>query len=427
MTLASPTTAALGSAHLLVVDDDEMMLVVVRQTLELEGYQIVTAANGEEALAIARQQTFSVIISDQRMPGLSGLDFLAQIKEIQPDTTRILLTAVLELDTVIDAINKGEIYRFVVKPWLREELLVTVHNAVQRYQLIGRNRELQATTLAMNEKLVRLNQELAAQVARVEQQNQQLDDLNRALKQNLERSVELCLNTMETFYPTLGSQARRVHGLCQAMAQELRLSPEQRQVLEISAWLHDIGLVGVPRHLIKLWEQTPETLTEAERALVEQHPLLGQELAGFVHHLQAVGTTIRAHHELFNGSGFPDRLAGEQIPWLSRLLAVAVAYNEGSGVTEASVERVRQGSGSAFDPEAVRAFLKCLPRASIPRRQRLVMLSELTPGMILAKGIYTANGLLLIPDGQRLTEPYIHKLENHNRINPITQAFMVYC
>jgi hypothetical protein len=150
-------------------------------------------------------------------------------------------------------------------------------------------------------------------------------------------------------------------------------------------------------------------------------------LAGFVHHLQAVGTTIRAHHELFNGSGFPDRLAGEQIPWLSRLLAVAVAYNEGSGVTEASVERVRQGSGSAFDPEAVRAFLKCLPRASIPRRQRLVMLSELTPGMILAKGIYTANGLLLIPDGQRLTEPYIHKLENHNRINPITQAFMVYC
>jgi response regulator RpfG family c-di-GMP phosphodiesterase len=198
-------------------------------------------------------------------------------------------------------------------------------------------------------------------------------------------------------------------------------------VLEISAWLHDIGLVGVPRHLIKRWDTEPDQLNEAELALIQQHPVLGQELAGFVHHLEAVGITIRAHHERFDGAGFPDRLAGEAIPWLARLLAVAVAYAESYQPSETTIETVRRGSGTAFDPEAVRAFLRSLPQAVVSRRQRMVLLSELTPGMVLAKGIYTANGILLMPDGQRLSEPYIDKLRNHNRINPISQSLMVFC
>ena len=81
-----------------------------------------------------KDQQFSVVISDQQMPLISGLEFLTQVREIQPNATRILITAVLTLSTVIDAINKGEIYRFIVKPWLREELLATVKTAVQRYR-----------------------------------------------------------------------------------------------------------------------------------------------------------------------------------------------------------------------------------------------------------------------------------------------------
>ena len=119
-------------------------------------------------------------------------------------------------------------------------------------------------------------------------------------------------------------------------------------------------------------------------------------------------------------------LAGDQIPWLARLLSVAVAYSESRADGAATIEMIKHGRGSAFDPEAVRAFLRCLPQAAVSRRQREVLLSELKPGMVLARGIYTANGMLLIPDGQRLTETFIDKLNNHNRVSPIAQSLLVY-
>lgn len=412
---------------ILIVDDEEIVLVALRDTLLREGYQVVASPHAVHALSILKEREFSVVITDQQMPMVTGLEFLGQVKQIQPNATRILITAVLSLGTVIDAINKGEIYRFVVKPWLREELLATVKNAVQRYELIAANNRLHAETLAVNEKLRQVNQELEAQVARVAVQNQQLADLAEAQAENLRRSVELCVQTMQTFYPTLGNQARRVYELCKAMAKGLDLPPESRQTLEISAWIHDIGLVGVPRQLIRRWQETPGSLSEAEQALVEHHPVLGAELARFAAHLEDVGPTILSQHERFDGGGYPQGLAGENIPWLARLLAVAVAYAESHLTGQDAADMIASQSGSAFDPEAVRAFLRTLPKAVIPGKQREVLLSELKPGMVLAQGIYTATGILLIPDGQRLTAPYIDKLINHNRINPISQSLLVYC
>src|SRR6185369_6221588 len=161
------------------------------------------------------------------------------------------------------------------------------------------------------------------------------------------------------------------------------------QVLEVGGWLHDIGLMGTPRKLIQKWHQSPKSLSEAEKALFERHPIWGQELAGFIDHLEAVGKIIRAHHECFDGSGYPDRLQGEQIPWLARLLAVAVAYAESPLTGGQALQEIQRRSGSAFDPEAVRLFLRCCPTAVMPRRERPVLLAELRPGMVLAKSIYT--------------------------------------
>jgi response regulator RpfG family c-di-GMP phosphodiesterase len=412
--------------HILIVDDEEIVLVALRDTLAREGYQVTTALNAFEALKRLKEQAYSVVITDQQMPMLTGLEFLAQVKGLQPDCTRILITAVLNLATVIDSINKGEIYRFVVKPWLREELLATVKNAVQRYDLICKNQTLQVATLSMNEKLTKLNAELEQQVARVAEQNGQLERLNSALNHNLQHSVELCLKTMQTFYPTLGSQARRVYELGRAMADGFQLAHAERQTLEMAAWLHDIGLVGVPRQLIKKWTSSPTSLTDAEKAVVHQHPVLGQNLASFAEHLKDVGPVIRAHHERFDGTGYPDKLREQQIPWLGRLLAVAVAYAESPHDGATTIQRIKQGKGTAFDPEAVQVFLRCLPQATVPRREREVALSELKPGMVLACGVYNANGMLLVPDGQRLTDTYIDKLNNHHRLTPISQSLLVY-
>jgi response regulator RpfG family c-di-GMP phosphodiesterase len=279
----------------------------------------------------------------------------------------------------------------------------------------------------MNEKLTQLNRELELQVSRVAEQNEQLSELNEALARNLARSVELSVQTMQTFYPTLGNQAKRAYEVCRSMSEVLNLPEEEQQILEISAWLHDIGLIGVPRHIIRKWQQEPAELDEAERALIEHHTILGQELAGFVHHLQDVGKIIRSHHERFDGLGYPDKLSGHSIPWLARLLAVAVSFAESRFEQEEAVQAVRLDAGTAFDPEAVRVFVRAIPKAAVPRKEREVLLSELSPGMVLAKGIYTANGLLLIPEGQQLSGPYIDKLLNHNRINPINQSLVVYC
>ena len=413
--------------RILIVDDEEIVLIALRETLVRAGYHVSTANDPLLALEMLQTQPFAAIISDQQMPSMLGLDFLAKAKQMQPDASRMLITAVLSLDTVIEAINRGEIYRFIIKPWLREELLVTVQNAVQRYELLGRNTALQNATHAMNQRLTELNRELELRLTREAQQNDQLNQLNDALAKNLARSVELCVQTMQTFYPSLGNQARRAFELCHSMAEVLNLPAQQKQQLEIAAWLHDIGLIGVPRHLIRKWQLEPAELDDAERALIEHHPILGQELARFGQHLEGVSDIIRSHHERFDGLGYPDRLSREQIPWLPRLLAVAVAFAESQLDHEDAVQSIRLGSGTAFDPEAVRVFVRAIPKAAVPRKEREVMLSELAPGMIIAKGIYTANGLLLISEGQQLNATYIDKLLNHNRINPINQSLLVYC
>lgn len=411
----------------LVVDDEEIVRVALRVTLERQGYTVLTHANPLDALEAIRKATFSVIITDQQMPQMTGLDFLSKAKEVQPDATRILITAVLSLDTVIDAINRGEIYRFIVKPWLREELLVTVRNAAQRFELICRNRKLQADTQLANDRLREVNEALQTQLGLVAGQNARLDELNQALDANLHRSIELCLHTMETFHPTLGAQARRVHHVCRAMAEELQMESGPRQVLEISAWLHCIGLVGVPRALIKQWQDHPGSLSSAEKAVLHQHPILGAELAQFVYNLREVGATIRSHRERVDGSGYPDGLRGDVIPWLARLLGTAVEYAECQAGPRESLERLAGAAGRSLDAEAVRVLVRTVPRMNAPRSRREVRLGELEAGMILATSIYSANGLLLAPEGQRLTPVSIDKLMNHHRMNPIGDSLMIYC
>ncbi len=412
---------------ILVVDDEAAIVALLRDDLEQAGFKVVVFTDPRPALEEIKKQKFSVIIVDQRMPQMSGLELLARAYELQPFAARVLITGVLQLDTVINAINKGEVFRFVVKPWLREELLATVKNGVHRYELMCHNEHLQKTTQSMNGQLVDLNRSLEQQIKLVAQKNEQLAELNTTLERNLTRSIEICVHTMETFYPALGNQARRVYQLCQPIAKILELNSEDTRTLTASTWLYDIGLVGVQRQTIKHWQEDPDKLDPAEKAVIEQHPILGQELAVFGGHLDRVGEIIRAHHERFDGSGYPDQLEGVNIPWLARLLAVAVAYASSPLADEEAVDKIKEGSGAAFDPEAVRAFLRAKTVAVIPKKERQVMLSDLRPGMVLAKGIYTFNGLLLVPEGRQLNATYIEKVLNHNRIQPIVQSLVVYC
>ncbi len=426
--MATESPAGPATPHrILVVDDEEIVLVALSETLRRDRYEVVTVSNPLVALEVLRKETFSVILIDHEMPLLTGLELLAQAKEIQPDTPRILITAVLSLDTVINAINKGEVFRFIVKPWLREELLVTVKNAVQRFELMRQHSQLQARTLALSEQAAQFQRSLAAQEGLVAGQNTRLTELARTLDQTRQRSLELGLRALRAFHPALGEQARRAVRIGRALAETVSLAPADRRTLETSACLHDLGLLGVPRPFIKTWLEDPKALTDAQRALIEQHPIVGQELADLTDPLGGAGLAIRAHHERFDGRGYPDGLAGHDIPWLGRLLAVAVCAAATPGGDRAALEAVRAGIGTTFDPKAVDAFLHAWTRVTSDRQERVVPLGELRPGMVLAKGIYTANGLLLVPEGQELNAAYIETLLSHHRVHPITQSLTVYC
>ncbi|HOO92304.1 MAG TPA: response regulator, partial [Opitutales bacterium] len=128
-----------ASTPILIVDDEEIVLLAIAESLIPEGYRIVRTTSPFEALEILKRDRFAVIISDHHMPGMTGLEFFAQAQQIQPNASRILITGVLTLKVVVDAINKGEIFRFIAKPWIREELLATVKNATHRYELVSKN------------------------------------------------------------------------------------------------------------------------------------------------------------------------------------------------------------------------------------------------------------------------------------------------
>jgi DNA-binding NtrC family response regulator len=165
--MAQESTTNINSARpILIVDDEEIVLVALRDTLLREGYSVVSSPHAVHALSVLQEQQFSVVITDQQMPMVSGLDFLTQVRQIQPDASRILITAVLNISTLIDAINKAEIFRFVVKPWSREELLGAVKSAYDRYETVSASSKLLIQTLDANQELTRqmggLKEELTA-------------------------------------------------------------------------------------------------------------------------------------------------------------------------------------------------------------------------------------------------------------------------
>jgi response regulator RpfG family c-di-GMP phosphodiesterase len=413
-------------AEILVVDDEPVVLTALKVTLEREGFPVVACTSPVKALSVLSERDFAVIISDQRMPEMMGLDFLIESRRLRPNASRILITAVLALPTIVDAINKGEIFRFIAKPWLREELIATVRNAVQRHDLVTRNEALQAETQKLNAQLRQANGALEAQVKDLEKQRQNLDVANRELATSYENSLELCRRILTTYDPILGGQAKALVEFATQMAATDKFTDAERHALRSAAWLCDLGLIGVPREMLRAFRTKSEQLTDRERGMLHNHPIYSQTLASLVDGRAEVGEVIRAHHERYDGRGYPDGLTGDSIPWAARCLAVAVGFVESGLSKTAAIDALLAKSGSEYDPEAVRLFLKVANLVQLPKQVREIMLEELEPGMVLANGIYSPHGLLLIGEGQPLSSTTIAKIRSHNRVTPISQRLLVY-
>lgn len=412
---------------ILTVDDDPLILKVLDDLVSRAGYQSISTNSPEQALRLAVDRNFAVVIADHNMPDMMGADLLSRFSQIQPNASRILITGIKSLDVVTAAVNNGEIFRFVTKPWISAEMVATLHNAVQRYELIESNRALEKTTLELNQKLSEANTQLDRQLKELAADKKEIDDAHDALKTNFSRSLELCQRILTTFNPLLGEQAKSAMKICKIMADTQYFDEEQKHVLDVSARLYDIGLAAVPPGFMAAVQKNAEDAPPELKTVFLNHTIHGQTLASFVDLLKPVGDTIRAHHERYDGTGFPDGLGGEMIPWPARCLAVVVYYVTCGLPQEQAVDRILEMSGTAFDPDATRLFLRCAQATNLPRSVREVMVDELEVGMQLATGIYSPTGVLLVADGYHLEENTIKKITNYNLSSSLPRQLLVYC
>jgi HD-GYP domain-containing protein (c-di-GMP phosphodiesterase class II) len=280
--------------------------------------------------------------------------------------------------------------------------------------------------LRLNTQLRDTNAALEAKVTDLELQKRRVDAANRDLAASYENSLELCRRILTTYDPILGGQAKALVEFAAQMARTDEFTDAERHALRTAAWLCDLGLIGVPRELMRAFRSQPDRLTDRERGMLHSHPLYGQTLASLVDKRPEVGGVIRAHHERFDGCGYPDGLSGYSIPWPARCLAVAVGFIESGLSKTAAIGAILAKAGSDYDPEAVRLFLKVSNLVPLPKQVREITLHELEPGMVLAHGIYSPHGLLLIGEDQALSSATIAKIRSHNQVTPISQRLLVY-
>ena len=330
--------------RLLVVDDEAPILHALQRTFEAAGYEVTACADPAEALDRLKERPYQVLSADYMMPGMTGAEFLAQAKALQPETIRILLTAAHDFSAAVDAINNGEIFRILAKPWNRVELLGTVRQAFDTYALRERNRQLTAI---------------------VQSQNAELAALNKGLERLVEERTTNLLDGMVAVldYRDTETQwhSRRVSRFTRRIAEKLGITDAfELRTIEMGALLHDIGKIGV-RDAVLL---KPGPLDNDEWNEMREHPRLGWALLQRIEFLRDASVIVLQHQERFDGRGYPSGLKAEQIVLGARLFAVADTYDaitsdrpyRKAQPHDAAVAEMRRVAGTQLDPAGVDAF-----------------------------------------------------------------------
>lgn len=410
----------------LFVDDEKSILSSLTRVFRKDGYGLLMAESGEDALELLNHNRVAVVVSDQKMPGMGGAEFLRKVKERSPETVRLLLTGQADMNEVVSAINGGEIYRYVAKPWDDDEFRQVVKAAVERYDLIEENKELTRTTMKQNQELYELNQGLEAKV----------DEKTRKIRENIFSFVKLCADLIELYDQHIGGHSKRVSVLSRELAKRMGLNDSETEIITTAALLHNIGLIGVPREIL---DKNEEDLPENEKALLMHNPKLSQDLLFSIDQFKQVGLIIRSHMETYDGRGYPDKLRGEEIHIGSRILSVCKAYDKlrhgRSPLSNAdAIARIRHGRGNRFDPQAVDAFLEFAHNIkdeehSEGQRQaplyKSIPVTEIKEGMMLTKNLVTGRGRLLVTSGTMLSDALVGKVLNFHKLDPITESVQV--
>jgi putative nucleotidyltransferase with HDIG domain len=338
------STRQMSADRVLIVDDDELILKALSRILEASGFEPRCYLAPDEALAAIESEAPVVVISDYMMPGMDGITFLKAARARFPGAVRILCTAAEDFRVALQAVNSGEVFRIISKPWHQQELLATVNQAAEAARLRRENDRL---------------------TAEVQRQNGQLREINLRLEEMVRVRTQALLEGLIAAldYRDAETQwhSRRVSLYARRLAQQLGIAEPDLTVIEHGALLHDIGKIGVrDRVLLK-----PGPLTTDEWTEMKRHPELGWALLQRVDYLRPASAIVLQHQERWDGSGYPAGLRGEEIVVGARIFHIVDTldaitsdrpYRRSRPFADARAE-ITRCAGTQFDPRLVEAFL----------------------------------------------------------------------
>lgn len=352
--------------RILCVDDDVNILDAYKRALRKE-FQIDTADGGEKGLDLIRSNpAYAVIVSDMRMPGMDGVQFLSQVSIEAPDSVRMMLTGNADQGTAIEAVNKGHIFRFLNKPCSPDSLKSALHAGVKQYNLIRAEKEL--------------------------------------LEHTLKGSLQVLTDILSMVNPTAFGRASRVRRLVAQLAKIMRVAEAWQ--LEIAAMLSQIGYITVPEEtVLKVYQG--RDLTAEEIRMVENHPRVGQDLISRIPRLEKVAEIIGYQKDLFAA---PSR----DIPQAALILQLALDFDrliESKKTSSVALDEI-ESRRDRYDPRAVAALKQAVAQSAMMYQIKEVKIHDLEENMIVAEDLISPNGMLLVAKGQETTKSLQLRLEN---------------
>lgn len=373
-------------AKVLFVDDEPHVLSTIRRSLA-EDFEVHTAESGGDALALlANGEAFSVIVADCRMPKMSGIELLARVSRERPDTVRVMLTGNTDQQTAVQALNTGEIFKFLNKPCDTESLRSALKQAVRQHQLITAEKEL--------------------------------------LEQTLHASIKALGELLSIAKPEAFGRTARLRRKAREIAS---LMPGAKLwELDTAALLSQLGCIRLPQDILDK-VANGKALSSTERAEFAAHATVGADVIARIPRLEHIAQIVLYQNKNYDGTGWPhDDAKGAQLPLEARILRAVMLHDEltSQGWSEAKIVADLTANKGRVDP-AVLGALELSARGAASSAERRVLPNELEAGMILKEDVKTDNGRMLLCHGAEVTQGFCDHLKKLQESGLLTKRFLV--
>lgn len=388
----------------LFIDDEENILSSLNRIFRRDSIRAYFTTDPEEACRLVKEEEFALVVSDQRMPKMEGTELLKRIREISPRSVRIMLTGYADIKSAMRAVNDGNVFRFLAKPWNEQELRTAINAGIGQFELLEENRRLQALTAHQNKELTEFNEDLEKTVA---ERTEEVLRLNVDLKHAFFSAIKILGSLGGILDPTQEGHSHRVAKISGFIAKDMGMPEKDVFEVQVAAFVMNVGALANGFGKRNSYEIQPEA-AKLSAKVASLIPNIGRAPIFVLHQL-----------EKFNGSG-PGELAGEEIPLGARIIATASAYDRLLHLGELraaspihALDGIKEKIERNFDPAVVQSLeryvVEHLKDTALEFEQNLNLM-ELQPGMIVSKPVISRRGEILIAKDITLNEEVLENL-----------------